>query len=449
MDRLTLYAAALLVLAASWEFARRMVGVQNFMTWWPVAWASILLLHYFRPFGVYAASFQALGVVVVGVVSFGLGGLLGQTTPRSTYFRPSSRVTVHPQLGGGRFVAVFGTLIVLFAFGYLSFRRGIEAVMGKSLAELSAIEVRYAQNYVEGSAGPAVLLFSLAAVVACGSVVAGRHFGRVWYALLAGVLFFVGQSPSRTHLLSVVTTTAAFAWLTRERGSARTGPEHPKHHSGRKGRRSFGFVVAVSVVLTLGLAYFVLVGNLLRKGLSSPASGGSVVSGWLESPVLYLTGGLSALTVGIERGESTLFSSGKSVYVLVRTLGFIVPSVEAPSTISPFVDIPMPFNVYTGFGDLWFDTGWLGLVLVSGLFGVVTGWALTRSVGGRYSSGFIASAMIAIAASTPLTLRLLNLDSVFVLLCGGLAFLIIEGRGSPEVHLVNRTHAGTSSRIPL
>lgn len=410
-------ASVYLVLLLALSTARR--GWTDIASLWLIAWIALLVAHAFTPYDIVPASGLAILITTVGISSFVFGVWLPRKSPVG--FTNSVDNSSTPL----RFASVYTVTFLLFGLGYLAFRRGIEGTVGRSFTDLTLTEVRYAQNYMERTTDPTLLLFSLASVVACLGIDGAIRYSRAYYLTIPVVLYLVAQSPARTHLLSVVVTAFVFYLLTR-RSYSHAGRGRRR----RRGRPRLAIFASALVVLLVSFGYFQYVGASLGK--LDPVNSSVPVVEILRSPVVYFTGGVSALTVAIEEGQSPGSGSGKTIYVLYRVASLLGVDVSVPETISGYVNIPEPFNVYTGFGDVWFDFGFAGLCILYGFFGFLLGWAISGARRGSRPHVFAAALLLAVAASTSLTWRLFALDTVFTGVVGALVFAV-----SSPAHNVN------------
>lgn len=387
-------------------FLRGRLGAWHPVTLYPGYWAVILLLPSAVDLGIDAPSPPALAIVAVGVTALAVGAVCAQA------WVPRRELVAAPTYPVNLVLALSG-LAGLFLVGHASFRTGIESATGTSFDELDSVTVRYAQNYLEGSSGgPLTVFFGLGAIVLALLLWAGRRFSRLFYLPMLVVAAAIVDSPARTYTLSVAAACVAFACYLRatSTGGARMRPA-----------RLLG---AALLIGGAAMAYFLSVGQSLNKGQSlHRVSGG----GWLPDPVreliLYFSGGVVALSNALAANEDpSALGGGRSLAGLIRLVSLIDPGVRRVETIAPVSYIPVPFNLYTAPGDVWFDLGWVGLIALFFLFGLALGVAHARAVTGDPGAMFVGAVLIASLAATPLNLNLFAVQNMMVLVVGWLVF---------------------------
>lgn len=388
-----------------WICVKRL-GYRNPISLWVLYWGALGLAHAFLPLGIYPASASVLAIILVGVVAFAGGGLLVPLV------RPSQRSEAVPMAGSTAVSAAITVLLIAVVVGYFSFRSGIESRYGLSFAEMTTAQVRYAQVYMEGDAGIGGLMFILAPVASCLVVLGAMYYGRWWLGLLPLIIFMVAQSPSRTGTLGLVTTTLVFYLY------ARSGSGVPRRGDNRR------ILVVAALLIVAGIAYFI--GTGLERGQGAVLEAQTPGS-WLPkvflSPLMYLLGGISAFSVALETNvDPTHGGEGKSVYVFLRVLSEFDSRISVPDTVDDYVYMPNPFNVYTGFADAWFDWKIWGVLFIFGGFGFLVACAHRAAQLGHLGGVFAASVLISVAVSSPVTLRLLSLETVIVVSVGYLVF---------------------------
>ena len=147
------------------------------------------------------------------------------------------------------------------------------------------------------------MLYSLAPLSLCLFLISGRKISKAWYLGVIPVSVLAAMTPGRTTALSAVLITAIFMSVLLLAGF----PE-----AGRKLRAGWALATVA------GLMYFVVVGTLLGKDEVDPTLN---IASWVPlqavSPILYLTGGITAFSVAAEYGlQSTDW--GRSIYTLLR-----------------------------------------------------------------------------------------------------------------------------------
>jgi hypothetical protein len=284
---------------------------------------------------------------------------------------------------------------------------------GADFGQLSATAIRAAQ--LEGDrGGPLTLLLSLAPLLGALGIYGGLRYSRWWYAATALALTAALQSPARIATLGLVATCATFYAYARP--ALRHDPEAPVARTRRSNHMLIMQLVAVGAA---GLAYFTYTSSQLGKDVVAAV----FVTGWtwpqwLLSPVQYLVGGTAGFSASAEVAHygDPFDSTGHSVYLLVRLMG------QRPNTLADFTLAPFPINVYTAFGDMYFDFGLIGVAVLSLLLGVLA----QRSYRGhrvRLELAWVAAVLVNVLVSTGMAYRLFSLDVVALLVTGWLAFL--------------------------
>jgi hypothetical protein len=291
-------------------------------------------------------------------------------------------------------------LLAVVAWGVFGFREAIASAAGAPFEQLTAQEIRWAQLYggvdLGGAAGIAM---ALAPILGALAILGAFMHRKWWLLLLVAALVLVTQSPSRTSTLSLTVSAATFALLVGRIRNVRWRP-------GRLG------VLAVFFAASAFL-YFMYVGGQLDKNDLAP---GLVPAPWvvsgLEQPLVYGLGGLSAFSVAAESPSlgNPYGQPGRSVYILVRILSSVGIETPTPDPFASYVDIPIPFNVYTAFGDAYFDGGLAGVVIVFLATGVAVSYAWRRAAAGSVAAAWVASILVTVLVSTPLSLRVGNVD---------------------------------------
>ncbi|MGY1698673.1 hypothetical protein [Geodermatophilus sp. SYSU D00766] len=246
---------------------------------------------------------------------------------------------------------------------------------------------------------------------------------RVWLLLLVPTLMLVTQSPSRTATLSLLVSTVTFGVLVHLiRGSVI-----------KVGR--LGAVAATCLVV--GATYFSYIGSQLDK---SDLPSGLAMSGWVPPgmgpPLLYELGGLSAFSVLADApvAGNPYGSPGRSVYVVMRVLSLFGVKADAPAPFASYVSIPTPFNVYSAFGDAYFDAGLPGVVVIFFVVGAVIAYAWRRAMRGSLPAAWVVSVLASVLLATPLSLRFANVDVWIQALFGALVVYVltqVETRNGP------------------
>lgn len=399
----------LLIIVAVTAYALRRVG------WSPVTfagcmWVIICTISWLDPLGLISPSLAVQIMVLVGLASLTIPSLIA--TNRGPRLKAQHWDRVKP-----------GTLaiwIVLSAvttiIGAIAFRQNISAASGgEGFASLSASQVRSAQVNLQGG-GLAALLQATYPILGCLSILGAMKFSR-WY-LLGGVLalYVALQNPGRTITLSLVAEMGTFYLYCRPLNSAQS--------LSKRTRR--GAVAVAAFGLAAMMWIFVSTGSKLGKNkLAAQLFPTTHLPDFLLTPVLYLTGGMSAMTTVITDHYAPYQDHYTSVFLFARIYAFINPTYHAPHTIGNFVPAPIPFNVFTGFGQAWWDFGWLGVVGLSIALGIAAALSHRTGRAGSLTGAWTASVCVAMMISLPLQFRIFDLDTVFQLVVGWIALKTI------------------------
>lgn len=378
--------------------------------------------------GLNAASSQAVLLITLGVGAFCAVPLLA---PAGALQAPAVSVRVSMLVWST--IAVF----VLFVVGYLVFARGIGRAAGVDFSELTLSQIRYYQTAEDRSGGGLPgLLYSLAPLSACLFLLSGRAISRVWYVGLVPLLFLVVRSPAKTAALTVVAASVLFFGLVRLRSEGR--------------RSSARLVIGLALVVVLATVYFLVLGSLLGKDRVDPALDPPAwVPLAMVVPVLYLIGGISAVSLAMEHGLSGT-QWGRSAYSVLRLLEAVGFPIKAPETIAESVPIPVPFNVFTAFGDLWFDFGAFLTVLICLILGLTAHRVYRRARYGSLPFAWLTALAGTWALSSFISFRVLYLDSVFVALVGALVLFGVQSGTPPgSVNPADNASDSLSQKLPL
>lgn len=372
-------------------------------------WAATLAISSMRLLPLVPLGGIAFAVIMVGLTGLALPGLVSKYTRRSPVRRLS-----RDDVDWYRFMAVGALLAIMVVIGVLRFRGQIELLSGASFQSLTVSQIRAVQSTKIGSGGGlGALMFSAAPLLACWGLIGARIYAKVYLVATAGAVASTLISPSRTTLIQLALTGAIFAsylW----RSQMRT-----------MGRPALTKVVPLLAAIGLGailLSYF----NSTSATLGKAQAATNIYHGYglpdhLISPVLYTIGGLSALTVAINAGFDPLDRYG-SIFSLIRVWRGVDPSVTAPDTVGRFVPIPGPFNVYTGFGQAYFDFGLVGAFLFPALVASVVVFAHRRALLASPRAMLVASVSGVAAINMLLENTFFNLGVSFQLVLGYVLF---------------------------
>ena len=355
---------ALIPLVLALLYARLVGSLVHTVVGYLLLWCAILLVAGWDPLNLLPLNGQAALMISVGLLAF-FAGSVAFTLSR----RPSSgaSLTMPPGLHLARWLIylALGTGGLLVAV--VDFRDAVDlAGGGVAFSALSATEVRYLSDYgAAAHLGIGGVLFDLAPLVAAGGVILGKHryYG---YAFLLPAIVISAQNLSRTSVFYTVLA-ALVCWLYYQPG--RLGLTHRPRLQHRR------LPVVVLLVLTAGglFTYFQVTANELNKSATASEVAATSLPGPLIEPTLYLTGSPEALSTALDAGVNPAQGeAGRSIWLIPRALSMIDPAIRVPNTVAAFVDLPHPYNTYTWVGDLWFDFGWVGIVVGGLLLGTVS-----------------------------------------------------------------------------
>lgn len=377
-------------------------------------WVLVLTVAWIDPLGIAGVSMRAAEIIAAGIIAMVMPLFFPRAkvrVPVITHQAPPAVMTI---------VLVSAVLAGAVVIGLFAFRSQVASATGAAFGDLTLEEVRRAQTSDARGGGIGALLIAANPVLACLGVYAARQ-GYRWGWILPIFSFVVAmQSPGRLISISLVIQTIAFYVYVRDPGLNRP------HNRGR-----------VVFAGTAGFILAVLVFNYVGDRLGKNAAAISYFAGygwpqWTLSPVLYFTGGLSALAVALQYGIDPQ-EQGGSVFALMRVFEAMGVVPESPDTLGAYVPIPIPFNVYTAFGQIWFDFGTLGVMVLSFLLGGLSSFGHRRARNGSIGWAWVSSSCVALMLTLPLTYRLFFLDVALQLLAG-LALFAFMARSRSSAH---------------
>lgn len=372
-------------------------------------WVATLGACALHPLPIVPLGGTAFTVIMVGLTGLAAPGLVVHRSRESAVERIE-----RAHLDWYRFIAVGAVLAAMVVIGVLRFRGQIEALSGTSFQSLTVTQVRAVQSTDAGTRGGlGALVFSAAPLLACWGLLGARVYSKIYLLATAGAVSSTLVSPSRTTTFQLALTAALFAsylW----RAPIRTAR-----------RPTLRTVVPVLFAVILGavlLSYFTSTSAALGKSqLATQIYHGHGLPDHLISPALYVIGGLSALTVAINAGFNPFEHYG-SIFSLIRLWRGVDPSVTAPNTVAAYVPIPSQFNVYTGFGQAYFDFGLVGTLLFPALVAWVVIKAHVRALRASPQAMLVASVSGAAAMNMLLQNTFFNLGVTFQLALGFVLF---------------------------
>ena len=379
------------------------------LTWSSWSWVVIAAIQGLGLLSIASTSWESALVISVGVVA--LAYPLGFAHSEMRESPDLKRVSI-PDFSQPRTVFLALVVLALLSYGSIAFQDSIASIAGSNYADLTFREIRAAQVNSARESGLGGLLFSLSPLLACVGLLGMRMWSRGWVLLLLLSAFFVVQSPSRTNGLGTLAVALVFWLYIRRRGSGV-----------RPMFRRIPIWVWFSVVAGGGLVYFLAVGDELQKN-DFGVQAVEWLPAWSVGPMLYFVGGVSALAVALDQG---LVPSdwGATIYFPLRVLE-VFTGVAAPNTISEGVYAPMWFNVFTGFGALYFDFGFFGVIVGSLALGAVVVVSHRKALQGRVEWAWVTACLSGTLLSLPLTYRVLNVDILFQIAFGVVVFRLMR-----------------------
>jgi oligosaccharide repeat unit polymerase len=295
---------------------------------------------------------RTLLILLVGVMLFSMGAFLGSYSHTPYLARNYVREGTLPT---GWAVGLLATIV---AFGLLLYVRRAQELASSGPSDNSFVNLRYAVSIAQDETGGfgVAQYFLLPAYVLVGiAVLRRRGFAtptvpRVAFgvALLIGVAFGL-LSSGRGPVLALVIVVLAIPTVLRATTPTR----------------------AATVLVTLFLVLFAVVGLALGKGGTLGSSIGENWSTMRESLLTYVLGGIPSLNTFLSSRGPDLdggLNSFRSVVAVLHALGF---QVTAAPLVQPYVDIPMPMNIYTVHQPYIKDFGALGGALALFVLGFV------------------------------------------------------------------------------
>lgn len=385
----------------------RRQGPLHPVTLFAALWAAILVVRIAAPIAQAEMTSTAAWVLGLGVLAVCLPAAIAGR-PRSSPDQLGDRDVALPRLLA--LVLALGAAVLL---GLYVFRSHVSSYyVGADFGQLSAEAVRAAQ--LAGSrGGPLTLLSSLAPLLGALGIYGALRYSRWWWAVPALALFATLQSPARISTLGLVVSCAMFYLYARD--AVRQDPQAPV-----RGRRSRSRVVwQLLAVGAASLWYFIYTGTQRGGGAASLFATDWTWPMWLLSPVVYLVGGVAGLaaTTSLPIGDPY----GPDGHPVTVYLPLLLTGQDPPDTLADFTEAPFPINIYTAFGDLYFDFGVLGAVALALLLGLVTQAVFHRHAW-RLEYAWVAAVLANVLLSTGLAYRLFYLDVSVLMVCGWGAF---------------------------
>lgn len=333
-----------------------------------MAFAFGFALRAMRLLPISALSATACTVTVVGLSLLNAAHVV--SCPPGRPAAPKHRLPV------SRFTTVSILLVAMGALGLASIRRDAAISFGAAdYAELTPYQIRAAE--LSGAANSsAILVLAFPALTILG-VIGFRLVAKPWLMISAIPLLLSSQSTNRTstYLLGLCLILALIA----------TSPHHA-----RPSVRRFPVVALFVAMSYLGVLHFNSVGGALNKDTIGVAPSVSFLPEWTLSLLLYVTGGPSALSVALGSAVNPWSGSPEwSYYAPMQALSFLRLAPGPHPLEVATVQIPIPFNMYTGFGDVFFGVGPVLMIPYVILLGIISGVATRASMRGALSGFFL------------------------------------------------------------
>lgn len=400
----------------------------------------------FAPLDLSPMSIESVAVILVGVLAVSAPIWLPERRrPSGLAWQGQPRVALARLL----IIAVF--VLAATLVGFRAFIESVQAVTGTGFDSLTIVQIRAAQNGAARGGGLLVLLGSLGSLLGCLGIYAAVRFSWAWLVLPALSVVLALQNPSRLNSISLFVVLLVFYLYVRRivprrrRARVRSGPRLGTSHKPTSPlSKRVRMILIVAVVLIATITVFNTVGAELGKNDQASAQFPNYSwPAWTLSPFYYFAGGFSAFSQALQGGASP-FDPGSSFFSVLRVLS-LFGAPAAPNTIGDYVSIPGPFNLYTGPGQLYFDAGIFGTVLVMLGLGLLVMHAHRRAVSGYIEWAWASSLLFTVLVSFPQSFILFHLDVDFELLVGFVAFLAIRRSGQRSAVELDQAAASMAS----
>jgi hypothetical protein len=313
-------------------------------------------------------------------------------------------------------------LSVLTLIGVIAFRMSIADAAGRPYSTLSLSEIRYYQVYDAGSLSLSTSLLLLGPLAAVVNFLCWRSFR----ARLVGLVVPLGLTfltPSRTVAMNSLVVVVAFVVVL---ATKRRIDGLPRLEASRRTMAVVGALGAIGVALLL-VGNFLVVGAGLNKlpnnlGISS-------LPPPIENLLLYTVAPWSAFSDALAGAPGAPGSDGISRVFWVFTKAASVLHLVPPTSASPasYVAIPVPFNTFTWLGDILFSVGTVGAIVcclaMGAMFGLVDRFMRMQP---PVWMVWVNAVLVAVALNAFSGLRLFVLDTVVLLLVGGVVLALVE-----------------------
>lgn len=378
-----------------------------------VLWALIALALWWNPLQLVPLDGRTVAILLLGVGGIALPGLLAAPDTGSANREAIGRWIRPRRLAISTVIAAAASLV-----GAYVFRNEITGSAGTSFGNLTPQQVRFYQNQKNGSAGLLSLFQACFPVLGVLGVLGYLKVSK-WYVIAVVISIALSlQNPGRLFTVSLIVQIAVVYLYA---------------HGPKAGTRArFARVRAYALLGTAALSslfVFIWLGDKLGKNESVANAVNSDLPAPLVSPLLYLTGGLPATSAWLESGADPFDGRGSSAFVFVRVWNALSPGKTAGGTVGNYVDIPYSFNVFTGFGQAYWDGGFIWVLVLSLALGATGLISHRRALRGHLGSMWVSSITAMLMVSLPMQYRMWNLDTLFALVAG---LLLLHACTSPQ-----------------
>jgi oligosaccharide repeat unit polymerase len=423
------------------------LGLLHPLTVTVALWLAIALLFAAEPADLVPVRTRVAVAILLGLCALAIPSLLlGRSSPwqRSRSVGDEARPPVPVTFHVGRLVLVTVVVLAIIGWGVVQYRSAVSAALGQPFSEVDTRLIRWAELYgdlqVSGAVGIAL---ALAPLLGAFAVIGALCHHWWWYLLIPVALTATMQSPSRTATLTVVVTTVFFYVLFSR------APGIPRRRSGAAGPARWRTVAVLALASAMGLVYFAFVGQQLDKS-DIP---GLRVADWLPDfllqPLLYQVGSVSAFSAQLDEpsGEGPYGAFGRSIFAVVRGAQLVGIPLPRPEPFASYVEIPIPFNTYTAFGDAYFDFGLAGVVVLFLGTGLILHALTVWPRPGHPGSIWGLSLMAAVLTTTPIHMRLLDGDIVIPAMIGcAMVIFVLRPARAPQPAAIGASGARTRPR---
>ena len=424
-----MFSAALLCLTVFLALVVQRRDKGSPLMWGLVLWCLLFATQLINPMGLRGVGWEASLVLGVGLLSLSAPTLMRRRGFPITWNSGESRPVLL------RLILACAVTALLAGIGVYEFRAGVSGAVGADISQLTPSQIRAAQTGAARGGGLLALLAGLNPLLACLGIYGYLRFSRMFGLVTIAALGASLQTPARLSTVMLVVQATIFYYYCRRSIPLRGNQDLSKPGIGRIKLLMLGGAASIA-----SITFFNLLGSQLGK-VDTAAAYFPQYSwpSWTLSPLLYLTGGYPALSQAITSGTDP-FEHPNSVFLLARIWASVDPLYHAPDTLAGYVPIPVPFNVYTGFGQVWYDFGFIGTIILSALLGILAVSSHRRAMAGQLQYAWTSSLVASLLLAMPQTYRLFFLDVDLALACGFLFFAWLPRTQS-------RLHVGGPGRL--